>query len=61
MPLEAIEEALRRWVNRGEAFLAVLVEREPRVEQVLLRAAERASVPTIKRVVVAEDVLLEVP
>lgn len=61
MPLDAIEEALRRWVNRGEAFLSVLVEREPRVEQVLLRAAERASVPTIKRVVVAEDVLHEIP
>ncbi|MCA9633144.1 MAG: hypothetical protein KC766_36075, partial [Myxococcales bacterium] len=33
----------------------------PRVEQVLLRAAERASVPIIKRVAVAEDVLLEIP
>lgn len=61
VPVDAIEEALRRWVNRGESFLSVLVEREPRVEQLLLRAAERASVPTIKRVVVAEDVLREVP
>ncbi len=57
----AIDEALRRWANRGESFLAVLTEREPRVESVLLRAAERANVPTIRRVVVAEDVFREIP
>lgn len=57
----AIDEALRRWANRGESFLAVLAEREPRVESVLLRAAERANVPTVRRVVVAEDVFQEIP
>lgn len=61
VPSEAVERALRHWVNRGEPFIQVLAAAQPEVGELLERAAERAAIPRIRRVTAHPGLVDELP